>query len=64
MSGTKTTYEQRIMQDPAVPDPRNDEDYDTYDYGTEPLPGDRTWQRLPLLERNVSEAGKTGHSRP
>ena len=26
-----------------APDPRNDNDYDTFDYGTEPLPGDRTW---------------------
>lgn len=25
-------------------DPRNDEDYDTWDYGTEPLPHDHTWQ--------------------
>ena len=24
-------------------DPRNDEDYDTFDYGTEPIPGDMTW---------------------
>lgn len=24
-------------------DPRNDQDYDTYEYGTEPLPGDETW---------------------
>lgn len=24
-------------------DPRNDEDYDTFDYGTEPIPGDKTW---------------------
>ena len=24
-------------------DPRNDEDYDTFDYGTEPLPKDTTW---------------------
>ncbi len=24
-------------------DPRNDKDYDTFDYGTEPLPFDRTW---------------------
>jgi len=24
-------------------DSRNDEDYDTYEYGTEPLPGDKTW---------------------
>ena len=27
-----------------VEDPRNDEDYDTYEYGTEPLPGDETWR--------------------
>ena len=24
-------------------DPRNDPDYNTYDYGTEPIPGDTTW---------------------
>lgn len=27
-----------------VEDPRNDEDYDTFEYGTEPLPGDQTWK--------------------
>jgi hypothetical protein len=26
-------------------DPRNESDYDTYDYGTEPLPGDKTWAK-------------------
>lgn len=26
-----------------IDDPRNEEDYDTFEYGTEPLPGDRTW---------------------
>lgn len=25
-------------------DPRNDEDYDTWEYGTEPIPKDRTWK--------------------
>jgi len=25
-------------------DPRNEEDYDTWEYGTEPLPHDHTWQ--------------------
>ena len=25
-------------------DPRNEEDYDTWDYGTEPLPHDHTWR--------------------
>lgn len=24
-------------------DPRNEEDYDTFEYGTEPLPHDTTW---------------------
>ncbi len=24
-------------------DPRNEEDYDTWEYGTEPVPGDATW---------------------
>jgi len=27
----------------AGKDPRNDPDYNTYDYGTEPIPGDTTW---------------------
>lgn len=25
-------------------DPRNEDDFDTWTYGTEPLPGDQTWQ--------------------
>ena len=24
-------------------DPRNEDDYDTWEYGTEPVPGDNTW---------------------
>ena len=24
-------------------DPRNEEDYDTWEYGTEPIPGDDNW---------------------
>lgn len=27
-----------------VEDPRNDEDYDTWDVGMEPIPGDETWK--------------------
>lgn len=26
-----------------VEDPRNEDDYDTFEYGTEPLPHDDTW---------------------
>ena len=27
----------------SVSDPRNEDDYDTWEYGTEPLPDDHTW---------------------
>ena len=27
----------------SAEDPRNEEDYDTWEYGTEPIPGDHTW---------------------
>ena len=29
-------------------DPRNEEDYDTWEYGTEPLPHDHTWQHASI----------------
>ena len=29
----------------SVSDPRNEDDYDTWEYGTEPVPGDSTWKR-------------------
>ena len=35
-------------------DPRNDEDYDSYCYGTEPLPGDRTWSRHARMRAGMS----------
>lgn len=28
-----------------IEDPRNEDDYDTFEYGTEPLPGDKTWKK-------------------
>lgn len=37
-----------------VEDPRNDDDYDTFEYGTEPLPGDETW-RKPEVESSDSQ---------
>jgi hypothetical protein len=30
-------------------DPRNDDDYDTFEYGTEPIPGDTHWVRAKTL---------------
>ena len=31
------------LQTSQQSDPRNDDDYDTWDVGMEPLPGDYTW---------------------
>ena len=31
-------------------DPRNEDDYDTWDYGTEPVPGDHTWANRVFLD--------------
>ena len=39
------------MENPRMRDPRNDEDYDTWDVGMEPLPGDRTWTKQAALAR-------------
>jgi len=32
----------------SVSDPRNEEDYDTWEYGTEPIPNDKTWEEKSL----------------
>lgn len=31
-----------------IEDPRNDEDYDTWEVGMEPLPGDHTWRSISI----------------
>jgi hypothetical protein len=36
-----------------VEDPRNDENYDTFEYGTEPLPGDKTWKKSETNDPDV-----------
>ena len=33
----------RTHSQDSVSDPRNEDDYDTWEYGTEPLPDDHTW---------------------
>jgi hypothetical protein len=33
----------RWMRNGEILDPRNDEDYDTWDVGMEPIPGDKKW---------------------
>jgi hypothetical protein len=35
-------------------DPRNDSDYDTWDAGMEPLPGDRNWARHARMRAGMS----------
>ena len=39
------------MTTPPI-DPRNDTDYDTFPYGTEPLPGDTTWAKAKEEKEN------------
>lgn len=40
-----------------IEDPRNEEDYNTWDYGTEPLPYDHTWYHTSVdVSVNPSEA--------
>lgn len=34
-------------------DPRNDDDYDTWTAGMEPLPGDRTWTKQAALTQRL-----------
>jgi hypothetical protein len=43
MANIGTYIEDNSPQYILIEDPRNDEDYDTYEYGTEPLPYDHTW---------------------
>jgi hypothetical protein len=40
----------RWMASGEVYDPRNEPTYDTFTYGTEPLPGDTTWAKKKPLE--------------
>ena len=36
-------------------DPRNEDDYDTWEYGTEPVPGDHTWHTEEKNKDSVSQ---------
>lgn len=38
----------RKLADKASNDPRNEDDFDTWTYGTEPLPYDHTWHSKQL----------------
>lgn len=43
------------MEQPEMRDPRNEDDFDTWEYGTEPLPNDRTWSKQAALARRLEE---------
>lgn len=45
IANLQTFVERETTHYVFVEDPRNDDDYDTYEYGTEPLPGDETWKK-------------------
>lgn len=45
LSNLQSFIEEETTHYVFVEDPRNDEDYDTFEYGTEPLPGDETWKK-------------------
>jgi len=40
------------------PDPRNDPDYNTFPYGTEPIPGDTTWAKVKKEKKD--DGGRDG----
>ena len=42
----------------SVSDPRNEEDYDTWEYGTEPIPFDHTWKEKEAFTQEALEAYK------
>ena len=42
----------------SVSDPRNEEDYDTWEYGTEPIPFDTTWDERQKSIEAYKEAAK------
>jgi hypothetical protein len=45
LSNLKSFIESETTHYAFVEDPRNEDDYDTFEYGTEPLPGDQTWKK-------------------
>jgi len=48
-----------IHSQDSVSDPRNEEDYDTWEYGTEPIPHDQTWKERQDSLAAYREAAKS-----
>ena len=45
ISNLQSFIEEETTHYVLLEDPRNEDDYDTFEYGTEPLPGDQTWKK-------------------
>ena len=45
ISNLQSFIEDNTTHYAILEDPRNEDDYDTFEYGTEPLPGDQTWKK-------------------
>ena len=45
ISNLQSFIEEETTHYMLLEDPRNEDDYDTFEYGTEPLPGDQTWKK-------------------
>jgi len=45
ISNLQSFIEEETTHYVLLEDPRNEDDYDTFEYGTEPLPGDKTWKK-------------------
>lgn len=47
---TRLKEKLKNMRKGEAEDPRNDQDYDTFQYGTEPIPGDCIWVKTGYSE--------------
>lgn len=50
---------QKTHSQDSVSDPRNEDDYDTWEYGTEPIPHDKTWDEKQKCIDAYKEAAKS-----
>ena len=56
ISNLQSFIEEETTHYVLLEDPRNEDDYDTWEYGTEPLPQDHTWHSTSIdVEVSPSE---------
>ena len=46
---------QKTHSQDSASDPRNEDDYDTWEYGTEPIPHDKTWDEKSRIESKKND---------